>query len=120
MRDLFFQPYICWKAVGRQLAFALVDGGIYITAPASFISAGLYNNTILTYLRSNVAKYFIYKNSDTTGAGDIMLNIQSLVKFPIPMSVIDTKRMQDDNTELMIYSSYRFTNEEIKYIESQI
>ena len=30
-------------------------------------------------------KYFIFKNSDTTGAGDIMLNIQSLIKFPIPI-----------------------------------
>lgn len=82
--DLFFQPHICWKAVGRNLAFALVESGTFLTAPASFISAGIYNNLILAYLRSNVGKYFIYKNSDTTGAGDIMLNIQSLTKFPIP------------------------------------
>ena len=57
--DLFFQPHICWKAVGRNLAFALVESGTFLTAPASFISAGIYNNLILAYLRSNVGKYFI-------------------------------------------------------------
>ena len=82
--DLFFQPKICWKAVGRNLTFAIVESGIFLTAPASFISAGKNNECILAFLCSAVGRYFIYKNSDTTGAGDIMLNIQSLVKFPIP------------------------------------
>ena len=76
--DLFFQPHICWKAVGRNLSFAKVDSGIFLTAPASFISAGEYNDYLLALLCSDVSKYFIFKNSDTTGAGDIMLNIQSL------------------------------------------
>ncbi len=82
--DLFFQPKICWKAVGRNLTFAIVESGTFLTAPASFISAGKNNEYILAFLCSAVGRYFIYKNSDTTGAGDIMLNIQSLVKFPIP------------------------------------
>ena len=84
--DLFFQPKICWKAVGRNLAFSIVESGTFLTAPASFISAGIYNEYILAFLCSNVGTYFIYKNSDTTGAGDIMLNIQSLIKFPIPLN----------------------------------
>ena len=29
--DLFFQPHICWKAVGRNLSFAKVDSGIFLT-----------------------------------------------------------------------------------------
>ena len=41
--DLFFQPKICWKAVGRNLAFSIVESGTFLTAPASFISAGIYN-----------------------------------------------------------------------------
>ena len=82
--DLFFQPKICWKAVGRNLTFAIVESGTFLTAPASFISAGKNNEYILAFLCSAVGRYYIYKNSDTTGAGDIMLNIQSLVKFPIP------------------------------------
>ena len=84
MTDLFFQPKICWKAVGRNLTFAIVESGTFLTAPASFISAGKNNEYILAFLCSAVGRYYFYKNSDTTGAGDIMLNIQSLVKFPIP------------------------------------
>ena len=61
-----------------------MESGIFLTAPASFISAGNKNEYILAMLCSKLGKYYIYQNSDTTGAGDIMLNIQSLVKFPIP------------------------------------
>ena len=118
--DLFFQPHICWKAVGRNLAFALVEGGTFLTAPASFISAGAYNKTILAYLCSKVGKYFIYKNSDTTGAGDIMLNIQSLIKFPVPQVTIDDDTLSDSAIDNFIYGTYGFTPDEISYIEEQI
>ena len=118
--DLFFQPHICWKAVGRNLAFALVEGGTFLTAPASFISAGAYNDLILAYLCSNVGKYFIYKNSDTTGAGDIMLNIQSLIKFPVPHISFENPPISDDCTNHFVYESYGFSKEEITYIEEQI
>ena len=118
--NLFFQPHICWKAVGKNLAFALVEGGIFLTAPASFISGGNYNETILHYLCSTVGSYFIYKNSDTTGAGDIMLNIQSLIKFPIPIGTIDTDGLSNKEINEKIYRSYGFTHAEISYIESQV
>lgn len=118
--DLFFQPKICWKAVGRNLAFALVDSGIFLTAPASFISGGKYNETILHYLCSSVGTYYIYKNSDTTGAGDIMLNIQSLIKFPVPVDVLESKDMSNSEIEKAIYRNYGFSPNEITYIESQI
>ena len=118
--DLFFQPHICWKAVGRNLAFALVERGVFLTAPASFISGGKYNETILNYLCSNVGTYFIYKNSDTTGAGDIMLNIQSLIKFPIPARLLETNELSPSDINEKIYTIYGFTNTEIEYIESQI
>ncbi len=118
--DLFFHPHLCWKAVGRNLAFASVEGGIFLTAPASFISAGVYNETILHYLCSNVGTYFIYKNSDTTGAGDIMLNIQSLIKFPIPIGKLEIEGLSDDEINNYIYKIFGFTNAEIAYIENQI
>lgn len=131
--DLFFQPKICWKAVGRNLAFSLVDGGIFLTAPASFISGGLQNKLILAFLCSDVGRYFIYKNSDTTGAGDIMLNIQSLVKFPIPRdlpeenvihlcSLVDRRESGDVDVEAeindSIFSAYHLSEDERKYISS--
>ena len=101
--DLFFQPKICWKAVGRKLAFAIVESGTFLTAPASFISAGKYNEYIIAFLCSNIGTYFIYKNSDTTGAGDIMLNIQSLIRFPIPISNLDLSKLSNEETNNVIY-----------------
>lgn len=118
--DLFFQPHICWKAVGRKLAFALVEAGTFLTAPASFIFAGRYNKTVLAFLCSTIGTYFVYKNSDTTGAGDIMLNIQSLIKFPIPKIDIDFDDFSDREIDLYIYDIYKFTKEEIHYIEEQV
>ena len=123
--DDFNQPKICWKAVGRNLAFAIVEAGIYLTAPACFISAGIHNEYILAFLCSNIGKYFIYKNSDTTGAGDIMLNIQSLIRFPIPLpsaylgqihSAID--KQDDAAINEIVYAIYNFTEDEQKQIES--
>ena len=118
--DLFFQPKICWKAVGRNLAFSIVKSGTFLTAPASFISAGTYNEYILAFLCSNVGTYFIYKNSDTTGAGDIMLNIQSLIKFPIPQNQIINISESIEVVNQNIYQAYGFTPNEISYIESSI
>lgn len=102
------------------MAFALVEGGTFLTAPASFISAGKHNSEILAYLCSNVGKFFIYQNSDTTGAGDIMLNIQSLIKFPIPKSVLEIKSSTDADIDKEVYNSYGLTKEEIIYIEEHI
>ncbi len=128
--DLFFQPKICWKAVGRNLTFAIVESGTFLTAPASFISAGDYNPIILAFLCSKVGRYFIYQNSDTTGAGDIMLNIQSLVQFPIPtgehieLSRLCNKMILSPTDEIqhqmdsIIYKAYNFDREEIHIIEN--
>ena len=58
--DLFSQPKICWKAVGRNLAFSIVDSGVFLTAPDSFISAGIHNEYILAFLCSSIGKYFVY------------------------------------------------------------
>ena len=129
--DLFFQPKICWKAVGRNLTFAIVDSGIFLTAPASFISAGGSNKYLLAFLCSAIGKYYIYKNSDTTGAGDIMLNIQSLIRFPIPKIKISDMRlienmidqisekydpMLQSTIDSKIFSLYGFDKDEIKVI----
>ena len=121
--DLFFQPHICWKAVGRNLSFAKVDSGIFLTAPASFISAGEYNDYLLALLCSDVSKYFIFKNSDTTGAGDIMLNIQSLIKFPIPIdfdmkyiSKILNMPNKEEMVNLYVKQLYGFNYDEWEYI----
>ena len=131
--DLFFQPKICWKAVGRNLAFAIVESGIFLTAPANFISAVEHNEFILAMLHSKLGKYFIYQNSDTTGAGDIMLNIQSLTGFPIPKSCEEYSsikkivksfkekeppQIQLEEIDNLIYKMYNFSPLEIELIEN--
>ena len=88
--DDFEKDKIMWKAVGRNLAFSIVEPGVYLSAPACFIVPENIKY-VLGVLCSKFAQYFIYQNSDTTGAGDIMLNIQSLVKIPIP-KVTDENR----------------------------
>jgi len=134
--DLFYRQKICWKAVGRNLTFSLVEPGIFLTAPASFISSS-HNEYILAFLCSNVGKYFVYQNSDMTGAGDIMLNIQSLVKFPIPRLLNEVENdiknkiiallynlnnglpiaeIQEE-LDAYIYKLYGFNQEEINAIE---
>ena len=91
IREDFFKQKIVWKAVGRNLAFSILEEGKFVTAPASFITSENSLYYILGFLCSSFAKYFIYNNSDTTGAGDIMLNIQSLVKIPIPQPSINNQ-----------------------------
>ena len=79
----FSKQNVVWKAVGKNLTFSILEEGKFLTAPASLITSEI-NFYILGFLCSKFAKYFIFQNSDTTGAGDIMLNIQSLERIPIP------------------------------------
>jgi hypothetical protein len=134
----FYRQKIVWKAVGRNLAFSLLEEGSFLTAPASFIISE-DNLFLLGILCSSYAKYFIYNNSDTTGAGDIMLNIQSLEKLPIPkfpsenqnvfckkVSQILDNMQNNKNTlsieqelDKMIYSIFNFDLNEIQFIENK-
>ena len=123
--DLFFKPKICWKAVGKNLAFAIVKSGTFLTAPASFISANDNNDIILAYLCSSLGKYYIYQNSDTTGAGDIMLNIQSLIRFPIPQNASKTlllsiQKKDEIGIDNAIFNLYDFNEDEISFIKRHI
>lgn len=86
----------------------------------------------MAFLCSSVGKYFIYQNSDTTGAGDIMLNIQSLIKFPIPICETEIQhlselvRQQSLNyrpdrqqvIDLLLYNIYGLNTDEIEAIEN--
>ena len=58
----FSKQKIVWKAVGKNLAFSILEEGKFLTAPASFITSekGLYY--ILGFLCSSFGKYFIYSN----------------------------------------------------------
>lgn len=111
----FYKQKIVWKAIGRNLTFSLLEEGKFLTAPASFINSN-FNPFILAFLQSQYGKYFIYNNSDTTGAGDIMLNIQSLEKIPIPK----VEKIIQDKIELLVYSIIQKKVENTLSVENQI
>ena len=134
----FYKQKIVWKAVGKNLAFSILEEGKFLPAPASFITSekGLYY--ILGFLCSSFGKYFIYSNSDTTGAGDIMLNIQSLIKIPIPQLESNKQKTIEDKVfeiinlkgknistdtlekdiDSLINNIFGFNDDEISFIEN--
>lgn len=79
----FEKEKIFFKAVGRNLTFAKVEPGIMLTAPASFLT-GNYINYILGVLCCRFTNHYVEQTSDKTGAGDIMLNVQSFERIKIP------------------------------------
>ena len=95
-------------------------------------------------LLSLLMKFYIYITSDTTGAGDIMLNNQSLERLPIPkitesnQSIADkiialvekilkakeqnpqaNTSAQESEIDKLVYALYNLTPEEIKIIEGK-
>ncbi|MCB4205522.1 BREX-1 system adenine-specific DNA-methyltransferase PglX [Deferribacterales bacterium Es71-Z0220] len=139
----FEKEKIFFKAVGRNLTFAKVEPGTMITAPASFLT-GKHLNYILGFLCSQFTNYYVEQTSDKTGAGDIMLNVQSFERIKLPPitssnetfvrqietlvdKIISAKREdpQSDTQELereidkIVYKLYYLTEEEIKIIESK-
>ncbi len=139
----FEKEILVWKAVGRNLAFALTEKNTLVSAPSSFISA---DTNLLKYfcgiLLSNVLKWLILQISDTTGAGDLMLNNQSLERLSIPKINSKNQKIADElvnsvneilkakeedknaNTQelenkinSLVYKLYNLTEDEIKIIE---
>ena len=49
-----------------------------------------------------------------------MLNIQSLIKFPVPKVRNFVRHSKDIEVDKFVYETYRFTDEEVSYIESKI
>ncbi|HEB9431994.1 TPA: class I SAM-dependent DNA methyltransferase [Campylobacter coli] len=141
----FEKEILVWKAVGRNLAFALTEKNTLVSAPSSFISA---DTNLLKYfcgvLLSNVLKWLILQISDTTGAGDLMLNNQSLERLSIPKINSKNQKIADElvnsvdeilkakeqdknaNTQelenkinSLVYKLYNLTEDEIKIIENR-
>lgn len=141
----FEKEILVWKAVGRNLAFALTEKNTLVSAPSSFISA---DANLLKYfcgiLLSHVLKWLILQISDTTGAGDLMLNNQSLERLSIPkinsknekiadelINLVDEilkAKEQDKNASTqelenkinsLVYKLYNLTEDEIKIIENK-
>jgi adenine-specific DNA-methyltransferase len=136
----FEKDIIVWKAVGKNLTFGIWGRGKLLTAPASFLSVKEISiKYLLGFLQSKFSLFFIINNSDKTGAGDVMLNIQSIENLPIPqiseeeqkpfeelVDIILTKKERGENTSAeerrideMVYTLYHLTPDEIKHIEGK-
>jgi hypothetical protein len=130
----FYKQKIVWKAVGRNLTFSLLDEGYFLSAPACLFTSDKVNlHYLLAVLCSSYAKYFIYNNSDTTGAGDIMLNIQSLEKLPVPkpnkeiekkivflLNNIHHINAAENEIDKLIYQMLDLQKDEITFISSSV
>ncbi|MEN6568499.1 MAG: N-6 DNA methylase [Rikenellaceae bacterium] len=139
----FEKEKVAFKAVGKNLAFGIVPPGVLITAPASFMTS-TRNKYIMGFLCSKYSLYFILKNSDKTGAGDVMLNVQSFEKIPIPPitssnqpivsqieslvdAILSAKKDNpaadtsalEQQIDHLVYRLYDLTEEEIKIVENQ-
>ena len=132
----FEKSKIFWKAIGFNLGFTIAEKGVCVSAPSSFITSNC-NEYLLGILSSSVTRYYIYKYSDKTGAGDVMLSIQSLEKIPIPEAdsksknkivklvdkIIEFKKQGQDTSDLerevdeIVYYLYGLSEDEIRVIE---
>lgn len=132
----FEKEKIFCKAIGFNLAFSIGEPNLVISAPSSFF-VSKKNKYFVGILNSSLIRYFIYNYSDKTGAGDIMLNVQSLEKIPIPEpekdienklvklvdDIIRLKKENKDTSEIegevdrIVYSLYGLGEEEINIIE---
>ncbi|EAI3913848.1 class I SAM-dependent DNA methyltransferase [Campylobacter lari] len=141
----FEKEILVWKAVGRNLAFALTEKNTLVSAPSSFISTDVnFLKYFCGILLSNTLKWLILQISDTTGAGDLMLNNQSLERLSIPkinskneklanelISLVDeilkakeqdknaNTKTQEDKINSIVYKLYNLNEEEIKIIEGK-
>ena len=141
----FEREILVWKAVGKNLAFSITSKNIVVSAPSSFISSSKEDLMYLQgILLSLLMKFYIYITSDTTGAGDIMLNNQSLERLPIPkitesnQSIADkiialveeilkakeqnpqaNTSAQEREIDNLVYTLYSLTPEEIAIIEGK-
>lgn len=133
----FEKEKVFCKAIGFNLAFTIAEKDLIISAPSSFFVSNI-NKYFVGILNSKLVKYFIYKYSDKTGAGDIMLNVQSLEKIPIPEpnkstlkeiedlveKIIENKKEGKDTEEderdidKIVYTLYDLTIEEINIVEN--
>lgn len=141
----FEKEILVWKAVGRNLAFALTEKNTLVSAPSSFISTDVnFLKYFCGILLSNTLKWLILHISDTTGAGDLMLNNQSLERLSIPkinskneklanelINLVDeilkakeqdknaNTKTQEDKINSIVYKLYNLNEEEISIIEGK-
>ncbi len=131
----FSKQKIVWKRVGSILRFAYDDTGALCLDSTCF-ATGKYIKYLVGIMNSKFGKY-IMKDSPQTGTGDLLISVQAIepLIIPIPEDIINNKfeiiinsKLQNINNllsdfekdiDILIYEMFKFTEEEIEFIESQ-
>ena len=108
----FDKPKIVWNRIAAQKQFALVEAGIFVQDSMHFIM-GKELNFLVSVLNSNVIQWVLSWVIGEAAGGNAG-NADNIWNLSIPKYDKDIRL--DDNT---IYSLYKFTSEEIAFIESQ-
>jgi len=137
----FEKEKIINKNIGKRLAFSIAEANIFVEASCFFMT-GKNLKYVLGFLNSSLNKYYIYKYSDRTGAGDIALKGVFIETFPIPeitnanltiinniktlvdkIITIKKQNLESDTMDIerqidqLVYQLYGLTDEEIKIVE---
>lgn len=140
----FEKEKVVLKNIGKNLAFCITPKGMFNEA-SCFMLVYPRIRYLLGFLNSSFMKYYIYKYSDRTGAGDIALKGIFIETFPLPPitpsnehivkqieslvdkilaekkqnPAADTKALEDQ-IDIMVYKLYELTYEEVKIIDPEI
>ena len=79
----FSKQKIITKGVGSKLRFGYDDNNSFCTAPACFIT-GKHIQYLTTILNSKMGNY-LFRNSQKTGTGDLMICVQAIEPVQIPI-----------------------------------
>jgi len=136
--DDFFKPKIIWKRIGSIIRFSYDENSICTLDSTCFATGGRHIKFLTSFLNSKMGNYLL-KDAPQTGTGDLLISVQAVEPICIPMiseeenyhfcmlldKIIENQKNDKDITILenqiskMIYTLYKFDNDEIQRIENQ-
>ena len=105
-------------------SFALVEDNSFVNAPSPMIVPASYY--LLGVLNSKLADYYIRRLGVTRNGGYFEYKPMFVEQLPIPIdngikpAIEQAAKIQDEQQiDHCVYSMYKLTDEEIRYIESR-
>ena len=137
--DDFYKQKIIWGEISDQTKFSIELEGKYLNEATTFLMVGQNLLYIASFLNSKFSEYFFSKIGTTTGVGTIRWKKFTIEQLYIPkisnetklefesktLAIIESIKDKRDYSALsnqidcLIYSLFKFTDEEIQFIESQ-
>ena len=134
----FFKPKIVWKRIGSIIRFSYDENSIFTLDSTCFATGGNHIKFLTSFLNSKMGNYLL-KDAPQTGTGDLLISVQAVEPIRVPIiseeqnhdfcmlldQIIENQKNDRDITILenkiskMIYTLYKFDNDEVQRIESQ-